>query len=247
MTRLLQPSLAGNSRTAVLCTVSVAASNFNETVNSLRFGQRAKKVVNAVKQNVIKDNKAKISELLQHIKTLKHKLSQAPNGRALSPSEEVKAQLTSAERAKSAAEDKARGHESRVKELEDTSRKQASEYEERITKIMGLLVSKAHGGDVSKGNDRTSKPGKRISLRDSNFGRAWSSDRDLRQSGRNRGSSMQDMVDSMKMERVRHMASLDQQATDAAMDKARGEEGGGRRLAAADGVCRQRRATHWWL
>ena len=96
--------------------MSVAASNFNETVNSLRFGQRAKKVVNAVKQNVIKDSKAKISELLQHIKTLKHKLSQAPNGRALSPSEEVKAQLTSAESAtraayegRAAAEDKARG------------------------------------------------------------------------------------------------------------------------------------------
>jgi hypothetical protein len=46
LTRLLENSLGGNSCTLVVCCVSPALVNFQETVSTLRFGLRAKKVEN---------------------------------------------------------------------------------------------------------------------------------------------------------------------------------------------------------
>ncbi len=52
LTRLLQDSLGGNAVTAMLCCVSPAAENYAETLSSLRFAERAKKVVNRAVMNV---------------------------------------------------------------------------------------------------------------------------------------------------------------------------------------------------
>lgn len=51
LTRLLQPSLGGNSRTVVICTISPLMSNFQETINTLKFGLSAGAVRNYVKAN----------------------------------------------------------------------------------------------------------------------------------------------------------------------------------------------------
>ncbi|ODV90479.1 hypothetical protein CANCADRAFT_11434, partial [Tortispora caseinolytica NRRL Y-17796] len=51
LTRLLQPALSGNSKVAILCTVALGDAFYTETVNTLRFASRAKKIkVNAIKQ-----------------------------------------------------------------------------------------------------------------------------------------------------------------------------------------------------
>ena len=47
LTRLLQECLGGNARTALLCAASPSAWNAAETLSTLRFGARAKKVRNA--------------------------------------------------------------------------------------------------------------------------------------------------------------------------------------------------------
>ena len=52
LTRLLQDSLGGNAVTAMLCCVSPAAASYEETLSSLRFAERAKRVRNAVVMNV---------------------------------------------------------------------------------------------------------------------------------------------------------------------------------------------------
>ena len=57
LTRILQPYLGGNSITAIICTVSPAKSNFQETANTLRFGLCAGSIKNDVKIN-IKENLA---------------------------------------------------------------------------------------------------------------------------------------------------------------------------------------------
>lgn len=49
LTRLLQECLGGNSRTALLCAASPSAWNAVETLSTLRFGARAKRVKNAAK------------------------------------------------------------------------------------------------------------------------------------------------------------------------------------------------------
>jgi kinesin family protein 5 len=51
LTRLLQESLGGNSKTSLIITCSPSAFNEEETRSTLRFGQRAKQIKNKAKVN----------------------------------------------------------------------------------------------------------------------------------------------------------------------------------------------------
>ena len=51
LTRVLQESLGGNSKTSLIITCSPARFNFDETVSTLKFGARAKKIKNKPKVN----------------------------------------------------------------------------------------------------------------------------------------------------------------------------------------------------
>jgi len=52
LTRLLQDSLGGNSRTILVACVSPADSNVEESINTLRYAQRARNIKNSVVRNV---------------------------------------------------------------------------------------------------------------------------------------------------------------------------------------------------
>jgi len=74
LTRLLQDSLGGNSYTVIVCNVSPAKINQEETLSSLRFAERAKKIEN--KAVVNRDPKGeRIMELLQENKALRAKVA----------------------------------------------------------------------------------------------------------------------------------------------------------------------------
>ena len=51
LTRLLQESLGGNAKTALVICCSPSSFNYDETVSTLRFGERAKRVKNRAKIN----------------------------------------------------------------------------------------------------------------------------------------------------------------------------------------------------
>ena len=51
LTRILQESLGGNSKTSLIVTCSPSMFNDKETVSTLRFGQRAKQIKNNAKVN----------------------------------------------------------------------------------------------------------------------------------------------------------------------------------------------------
>eukprot|EP00933_Yihiella_yeosuensis_P023844 TRINITY_DN18531_c0_g1_i1.p1 TRINITY_DN18531_c0_g1~~TRINITY_DN18531_c0_g1_i1.p1 ORF type:complete len:454 (+),score=75.16 TRINITY_DN18531_c0_g1_i1:120-1481(+) len=75
LTRLLQDSLGGNSYTVIVCNISPATINAEETTSSLRFAERAKKIEN--KAVVNRDPKGeRIAELLEENKALKAKVAQ---------------------------------------------------------------------------------------------------------------------------------------------------------------------------
>ncbi|OMJ90375.1 hypothetical protein SteCoe_7291 [Stentor coeruleus] len=86
LTRILQDSLGGNSKTAIIITCSPALSNESETISTLRFGFRAKSIKNKPKVNreltmaELKLKLAKIEEELRKkaikISTLEQALSQ---------------------------------------------------------------------------------------------------------------------------------------------------------------------------
>eukprot|EP00949_MAST-11_sp_MAST-11-sp1_P002751 g2751.t1 len=61
LTRLLSTSLGGNARTCIICAFSPAARNRHETVSTMQFASRAKKIVNKAQKNQKKDT----SELTQ--------------------------------------------------------------------------------------------------------------------------------------------------------------------------------------
>lgn len=51
LTRVLQESLGGNSKTSLIITASPAKYNFDETISTLKFGARAKMIKNKAKVN----------------------------------------------------------------------------------------------------------------------------------------------------------------------------------------------------
>ena len=51
MTRLLQDSLGGNTKTLMIASVSPAADNYDETVSTLRYAARARNIKKKKKIN----------------------------------------------------------------------------------------------------------------------------------------------------------------------------------------------------
>ena len=54
LTRILQPSLGGNAKTAIICNVTPAAPHVDESHSTLRFASRAKCIVNNAVVNEVR-------------------------------------------------------------------------------------------------------------------------------------------------------------------------------------------------
>lgn len=68
--------MGGNSRTAMVATVSPAADNYDETLSTLRYADRAKNIVNHAVVN--EDPNARIiRELREEVEKLRVQLTQA--------------------------------------------------------------------------------------------------------------------------------------------------------------------------
>uniref|UniRef100_A0A672J6P9 Kinesin family member 13A n=1 Tax=Salarias fasciatus TaxID=181472 RepID=A0A672J6P9_SALFA len=81
LTWLLKDNLGGNSKTAMIATVSPAADNYEETLSTLRYADRAKRIVNHAVVN--EDPNARIiRELREEVEKLKVQLSQAESLKA---------------------------------------------------------------------------------------------------------------------------------------------------------------------
>ncbi|XP_027692622.1 chromosome-associated kinesin KIF4A [Vombatus ursinus] len=79
LTRLLQDSLGGNSHTLMIACVSPADSNLEETVNTLRYADRARKIKNKPIVN-IDPQTAELNHLKQQVQQLQVLLLQAHGG-----------------------------------------------------------------------------------------------------------------------------------------------------------------------
>ncbi|KAH9620960.1 hypothetical protein KSS87_014555 [Heliosperma pusillum] len=80
LTRLLQSSLSGHGRVSLICTVTPASSNAEETHNTLKFAHRAKRVEIQAAQNKIIDEKSLIKKYQNEIRLLKEELEQLKKG-----------------------------------------------------------------------------------------------------------------------------------------------------------------------
>ena len=76
LTRLLQPALEGNSKVSIICNISSFIGSHAETISTVNFAKRAKKIKQVIKTNAILDGNSLISKYQQEIADLQRKLQE---------------------------------------------------------------------------------------------------------------------------------------------------------------------------
>lgn len=76
LTRLLQPSLSGDARISVVCTMNPDAHAVTESTNTLQFASRIKRVQLSAKKKEVVDTDALIERYRKEIEELKAKLTE---------------------------------------------------------------------------------------------------------------------------------------------------------------------------
>ena len=84
LTRLLQDSLGGNSHTLMVACASPADSNMEETLNTLRYADRARKIKNKPIIN-IDPQIAEMNNLREQVQFLKNQILQLTGGCGMMP------------------------------------------------------------------------------------------------------------------------------------------------------------------
>ncbi|KAM7513495.1 hypothetical protein LguiA_003078 [Lonicera macranthoides] len=74
LTRILQPSLGGNARTAIICTMSPALSLVDQSRNTLSFATSAKEVTNNAQVNTVVADKQLVKNLQKEVARLEAEL-----------------------------------------------------------------------------------------------------------------------------------------------------------------------------
>ncbi|GAU22078.1 hypothetical protein TSUD_309820 [Trifolium subterraneum] len=132
LTRLLQSSLSGHGHVSLICTITPASSNMEETHNTLKFASRAKRVEIYASRNKIIDEKSLIKKYQREISVLKLELDQVKKGMLVGVSHEEIMTL------KQKLEEGQVKMQSRLEEEEDAKAALMSRIQ-RLTKL--ILVS----------------------------------------------------------------------------------------------------------
>lgn len=74
LTRILQPCLGGNARTAIICTMCPARSHIEQSRNTLLFASCAKEVATSAQVNVVMSDKALVKHLQKELARLENEL-----------------------------------------------------------------------------------------------------------------------------------------------------------------------------
>ncbi|EOA18236.1 hypothetical protein CARUB_v10006728mg [Capsella rubella] len=74
LTRILQNSLGGNARTAIICTMSPARSHLEQSRNTLLFASCAKEVITNAQVNLVVSEKALVKQLQRELARMENEL-----------------------------------------------------------------------------------------------------------------------------------------------------------------------------
>jgi kinesin family protein 5 len=149
LTRVLQESLGGNSKTCLIITCSPSIYNESESLSTLRFGERAKKIKNKPKIN----KEITVAELQKLVTQLKDSLKKADarivqlenfirqNGLTV-PESDYKQQEDEEEKKKQKEErDKARDEEKAIEAIKEKIKKEKLSISDRIGNTLNLLAN----------------------------------------------------------------------------------------------------------
>ena len=79
LTRLLQPALEGDSKVSIVCNISQSSDAYDETLSTLKFAQRAKRIKQTITRNDAPSGKALIMKYQQEIQQLQERLKEMEN------------------------------------------------------------------------------------------------------------------------------------------------------------------------
>lgn len=155
LTRLLEDSLGGNCRTTMLATISPAAEASSETLSTLKFATRAKRVTNAPRLNEDLDQASLLRKYERELRRLRAELEERNRNVV-----DQRRLLELEERRRRAEEDKMaaiRALEARSKEFM-REKEQKRGLEEQIMKLTSQMISteRPTGEDVGDGDVRRS-------------------------------------------------------------------------------------------
>ena len=147
LTRVLQESLGGNSKTCLIITCSPSIYNESESLSTLRFGERAKKIKNKAKINkeiTVAELQKLVTQLKENLKKADARIAQLENyirQNGLSvPVSDYQMEEDEEEKKKQKDErDKARDEEKEVEELKNKLNKENLSMGDRISKTLNLL------------------------------------------------------------------------------------------------------------
>uniref|UniRef100_A0A1I7XXJ6 Kinesin motor domain-containing protein n=1 Tax=Steinernema glaseri TaxID=37863 RepID=A0A1I7XXJ6_9BILA len=138
LTWLLKDNLGGNSKTVMIATISPAMDNYEETLSTLRYADRAKKIVNHAVVN--EDPNAKIiRELREEVELLRSQITHTKEKE--NETEELRERLAESERL---VEMMNKSWEDRLKETDTIYKERQKDLEE-----IGISVA-GHGIKVEK-------------------------------------------------------------------------------------------------
>ena len=149
LTRVLQESLGGNSKTCLIITCSPSIYNESESLSTLRFGERAKKIKNKPKINkeiTVAELQKLVTQLKESLKKADARISQLENfirQNGLNvPMSDYKQQEDEEEKKKLKDEkDKARDEERAVEEMKEKLKKEKLSISDRIVNALNLLTN----------------------------------------------------------------------------------------------------------
>ena len=147
LTRVLQESLGGNSKTCLIITCSPSIYNESESLSTLRFGERAKKIKNKPKINkeiTVAELQKLVTQLKENLKKADARISQLENyirQNGLSvPVSDYKMEEDEEKKKKQKDErDKERDEEKQVEELKQKLTKEKLTMGDRISNTLNLL------------------------------------------------------------------------------------------------------------
>ena len=155
LTRILQPALGGNSKTAIVCNVTLAAAHAEETHSTLRFAVRAKRVCNNATVNEVVSESALIKRQQREIEELRKKL-----GGEGGVSQEVEEEINALRREMLEAENE-RERLANELEIEREERERAEKAASAKISSLTNLVLKSSAMDADGACDKRPKRGNR--------------------------------------------------------------------------------------
>jgi len=142
LTRLLQDSLGGNCKTVMIANIGPAASNYDETLSTLRYASRAKAIKNKPKRN--EDPKdAKLREFQEEIERLKKQISGSSTAAAGGGDESMQSESAAGKKQKRIEQIKQKMREEMKHELASGSGAQPDKAEKHARQAMEAYKNEA--------------------------------------------------------------------------------------------------------